>query len=53
MKWKIESKEIKKSGKKATYERRGRWYKAINMGRKEGLTFWSRNYFFNFSTHCI
>jgi hypothetical protein len=30
-----ESKEIKKSGKPAKYERRGRWYRARNIGRKE------------------
>jgi len=37
MKWKIvreqRNKEIRKE---TTYERRGRWYKARNMGRDEG-----------------
>jgi hypothetical protein len=35
MKRKIESKAINKSGKKATYERWGRWCKARNIGRRK------------------
>jgi hypothetical protein len=44
MKWKTGSKGIKKSGQKATYERRGRWYKARNIGRrKDGKKMDKRN----------